>query len=103
MRRLVLLDAALEDFADIFEHLTKKSSDRAVGRNFVAALQQQCAKLASLPGILGRARPELLPDIRSFVFKGYVIFFRYTGDRLEVVKIMEGHRDITAQFGDDTK
>jgi hypothetical protein len=38
MRRLVLLDAAVEDFADIFEHLTKESSDRAVGRKFVTAV-----------------------------------------------------------------
>ena len=25
---------------------------------------------------------------------GYVIFFRYVGDRFEVVNILEGHRDI---------
>lgn len=61
---------------------------------------RQCAKLAALPGVLGRARPELRPDIRSFAFRGYVIFFRYRGDRLEVVSVLEGHRDIDAHFSD---
>jgi plasmid stabilization system protein ParE len=37
-------------------------------------------------------------DIRSFPFKGYLIFFRYAGDTFEVVNIIEGHRDVEALF-----
>ena len=58
-------------------------------------------KLASLPGTLGRPRPALRPDIRSFPFKGYVIFFRYEGDAMEVVNVLEGHRDVPSHFGKD--
>jgi plasmid stabilization system protein ParE len=65
-------------------------------------LRQQCRKLASLPGTLGRGRAELRPDIRSFALKGYVIFFRYDGDVFEVVNVLEGHRDIVTYFQDDT-
>jgi len=54
--------------------------------------------LASLPGTLGQARPELRPDIRSTPFSGYVIFFRYEGDDFEVVNVLEGHRDVDAYF-----
>jgi hypothetical protein len=39
-----------------------------------------------------------VPSIRSSAFKGYVIFFRYVGDRFEVVNIIEGHRDINELF-----
>jgi plasmid stabilization system protein ParE len=42
------------------------------------------------------------PDIRSFAFKGYVIFFRYEGDGFEIVNVLEGHRDVIAYFRDDT-
>jgi len=38
--------------------------------------------------------------MRSFPYKGYVIFFRYVADRFEVVNILEGHRDIEAFFGE---
>lgn len=47
---------------------------------------------------MGRARPELLPDVRSFAFRGYVIFFRYVDDVFEVVNIIEGHRDLESHF-----
>ncbi|MSP03596.1 MAG: type II toxin-antitoxin system RelE/ParE family toxin [Acetobacteraceae bacterium] len=102
MRRLILLDTALADFADILRYIARQSGSRVIGRRFVNQLQSQCERLASLPGTLGRARPELRPDIRSFAFKNYVIFFRYDGDRFEVVNVPEGHRDIIAYFRDDT-
>jgi toxin ParE1/3/4 len=55
---------------------------------------------------LGRARPELCQDIRSTPFKNYLIFFRYLpteADReiLEVVNVIESHRDLLAYFADD--
>ena len=41
-------------------------------------------------------------DIRSFAYKGYVIFFRYVDGVFEVVNIVHGRRDIDAMFGDDS-
>jgi len=54
-----------------------------------------------LPGTLGRPRSELRPNLRSFAFRGYVIFFRYQNDTLEVVNILERHRDIESYFKDN--
>lgn len=92
---------ALEDLAHCATYAGKASGSRKVARAFVAALREQCEKLARLPGLLGRPRPELQPDLRSFAFKGYVIFFRYLGDTVEIVRILERRRDISMQFGDD--
>lgn len=102
MRRIVFLDAAVNDFTAILAFVTRESGSLAIGRGFVDLLRQQCRKLASLPGTLGRPRPELHPDIRSFAFKGYVIFFRYGDGTFEVVHVLEGHRDVIASFQDDT-
>jgi plasmid stabilization system protein ParE len=93
MRRLVLLDSAVDDLRSILGYITRESGSRATARTFVDALRAHCRKLARLPGTLGRARPELRPDIRSTPYRGYVIFFRYAADRLEIVNILEGHRD----------
>lgn len=70
MRKLVYLSSARQDLRDILRYLTQESGNRAVARAFVNRLQQQCAKLAALPGTLGRARPELPSDIRSFPYRG---------------------------------
>jgi toxin ParE1/3/4 len=102
VRRLVLPDSALADFAAILECITRQSGSRVIGRGFVDRLQQQCKKFESLPGTLGRSRPELRPDLRSFACKGYVIFFRYRGGTFEVVNVLEDHRDVITYFRDDS-
>ena len=102
MRQLVYLASARQDFATILEYITRESGSLAIGQGFVDVLRQQCKRLASLPGTLGRARPELRPDIRSFAFKGYVIFFRYERETFEVVNVLEGHRDVITYFRDDS-
>ena len=98
MRRLVYLATAERDLLSILEYITRESGSVAIGVAFTERLQAHCAKLAALPGTLGRARPELRPDIRSSAFGNYVIFFRYRDDALEMVNILEGHRDIDAFF-----
>ncbi len=102
MRRLVYLASARRDFAAILDHIARESGSATVARRFVEALRQQCRRLASLPGTLGRARPELRPDIRSFAFRNYVILFRYENNTFEVVNVIEGHRDLIAYFRDDS-
>ena len=98
MRRLVYLAAAQRDLASILRYITRESGSLAVGRGFVGRLRRHGAGLASLPGSIGRARPELRPDIRSSAYKGHVVFFRYRDDLLEIVNILEGHRDVAGHF-----
>ena len=99
MPRLRYLASAKADLVGITRYIARQSGDRAVGRRFAQLLRQQCRHLADLPGTLGSARPELGAGIRSFPYRGYVVFFRYGADTLEVVTILEGHRDVTGAFG----
>ena len=101
MRKLRYSSAALNDLAEIAAYIAEASQDRTVADRFVGRLMDQCEKLAALPGTLGRPRRELLPDIRSFAYGNYVIFFRYLDAEIEIVDVLEGHRDIIAHFRDD--
>jgi len=94
----VFLASVQADLVHILSYIAEAGGSLAVAQGFVRQLRDRCHELASLPGSMGRARPELRPDIRSGAFKGYVIFFRYVGDQFEVVNILEGHRDILAHF-----
>ena len=98
MRHLVYLASAYRDLLDIQRYIARESGHLSGASRFTELIQQQCERLASLAGMLGRSRPELRPDIRGVPFKGYVVFFRYADDTVEVVNILHGHRDIDAFF-----
>ena len=100
MRRATFLASVRADFIAILTYVADESGSVAVGEAFVRRLRAKCHKLASLRGAIGRPRPALRPDIRSFPYMGYVIFFRYVGERFEVVNILEGHRDVDSYFGE---
>ena len=101
MRELRYTSEALDNLADITAYIAISSGNRTLGEGFVAQIREKCARLASLPGALGRDRSELRADLRSLAFKGYIIFFRYLGNTLEVTTVLEGHRDLISYFGGD--
>ena len=98
MRRAKFLASVREDFLAILTHIAGASGSVSLGQAFVQKLRAKCHELAALDSTIGRPRPELRADIRSFPYKGYVIFFRYVADRFEVVNVLEGHRDMEAHF-----
>lgn len=98
MRRVEYLPAAKRDITEIARFIRRSSGSREVAERFDEALRHQCSRLAELPGTLGRARPGL-DDIRSFAFREYLIFFRYArNDVLQIIRIIERHRDHVAQM-----
>lgn len=98
MRKLYYLDQAKDDLVHIKQYIARESGSQKVALEFTHKIRQQCRKLAELPGEIGRSRPELSEGLYSFSYGNYVIFFRYVGNSLEVVTIIEGHRDIEALF-----
>lgn len=103
MRRLVLGQGALVDFEDIAEYIAEASQSREAAETVIDKLYYRCDRLARLPGTLGTARPELRHDLRSVPESGYIIFFRYLDDALEIVNVLHGSRDIVSFYdtGDD--
>jgi toxin ParE1/3/4 len=98
VRRATFLASVRNDLPGILTYGACESGSVAVGEAFVRKLRAKCHQLAALQSTIGRARPEIREDIRSFPYMGYVIFFRYVGERFEVVNILEGHRDIESYF-----
>ncbi|MFV3129852.1 type II toxin-antitoxin system RelE/ParE family toxin [Niveispirillum sp. KHB5.9] len=99
LRRLAYSHAAARDFTAILRFISQRSCDDRAGLRYVQLLREQCQKLAELRGTLGRPRDELAPGLRSFPFQGYVILFRYEPDRLLIVNVVEGRRDLAAFLG----
>jgi len=101
MPRVRFSAAARNDFAQIYRYIREQCGSGETARRFVQDLRQKCVELASAPIIMGRTRKELGPGLRSQTYKSYVIFFRYAANVMEVVNVIEGHRDIPALFPRD--
>jgi toxin ParE1/3/4 len=98
MRRLHYTDDADRNIVDIAITIATESQSREIAIDFTEGLRAKCRHLASLPGTLGTARPDLRKDIRSTPCQGYVIFFRYGDGVLEVVNVLHGSRDVVSYF-----
>lgn len=98
MYELRYLEQAKTDLLRIKRYIAKESGSNELALRYTEKLRQQCRKLADLPGTMGRARPELMEDVRSFPYDNYVILFRYSDSLLEIISIIEGHRDIEELF-----
>ena len=88
---------AADDIAEIWDHIADDSL-RAADR-WIDQLDEQFALLATQP-LMGRARDELAPGLRSFPFGRYVIFYEPIEGSIDVIRLPHSARDVDAQFGD---
>ena len=56
--------------------------------------------LASTP-LMGRQRDDLRAGIREIVVYPTVLFYRVSQQRVEVVRVVDGRRDLASVFGED--
>ncbi len=92
MAELTLTTRALNDLEQIFESLEEQGPQAAT--NFAKSLDALQDRLCAFPE-LGRARDELSPGLRSVPIKPvFVAFYRLKGGRIEILRILHGHRDI---------
>ena len=95
--RIVLPRLVERDLAEVADFIGK--SDHTAGLRFLSAAKNTLATLAQMPGMgaLWESDDERLHDIRVWRirgFKKYLIFYRTYANRLEIVRILHGARDI---------
>ena len=71
MYELRYLQQAKTDLIRIKRYIASASGSKELALKYTEKLRQQCRKLADLPGTMGRARPELMEDLRSFPHDSY--------------------------------
>jgi toxin ParE1/3/4 len=53
--------------------------------------------------LAGRGRDEIRPGLRSALSTPYVIFYRIRDNAPEVVRVLDGRRDIDEIFSDESQ
>ena len=86
---------ASSDLVEIWSYIADDSVANADA--FIDKLDETIEALANQPGS-GRRREELAPGILSFPFGRYIIFYRPCQDAIEIVRVLDGARDIQTIF-----
>lgn len=82
---------ALADLAEIWAFIADDSEANA--DRFLARLEAKLKLLATQPR-MGRERPELMADVRSFPYARYVVFFVAQPDGIDIVRVLHSGRDV---------
>jgi toxin ParE1/3/4 len=91
---------AEKDLDDIWFHIAVDNPDAA--DRVLDAINERCALLAQHTR-MGRARPELAPDLRSSPSGRYVLYYRPDAEGIELVRVLDGAREVNALFDSDTE
>ena len=95
MAEVIQTRTSLRDINRIWDYIAETSPQRA--SKFVRRIKERLALLAENP-MMGRARPELADELRSFRVEKYVIFYRPVTEGIIVVRIMHSRQDLEGMF-----
>ena len=96
MLELIVSPEADDDLLDIWLRIATDRDTETADR-VVDSLHQKFLLLLTTP-LMGRAREDLAPYLRSIPEGNYMIFYRPIMDSVEIVRVAHGRRDIERLF-----
>jgi len=87
---------ALDDRERIWDYYA-----RAAGRHTAEKILREIAEVITLiedHPFAGRSRNEVRAGLRSFAAAPHVVFYRVVNDAPEIVRVLDGRRDIDERF-----
>ena len=94
MATLVYSRLARRQLNQIQRYITDASGHAEIGRDFANALREHCRRISGLPGVSGRERDELGYGLRSIPHGAYLLIFRYSDNRMEIISVRHAARDL---------
>ena len=95
MKQYRVSDEARSDLEGIWFYIAQDNPEAA--DRFIRAIISRFPRLAAMPQ-MGRQREELAPRLRSFPVGRYVIFYRPLDNGVEIVRVLNGARDLPPLF-----
>jgi toxin ParE1/3/4 len=89
---IVRSPAVENDLTDIWLSIAKDS--RRAADHFLDAIAERILQLAAFPES-GPRRPDIGADTRALTIGNYLILYRLAAERIDVVRVVHGARDIS--------
>jgi toxin ParE1/3/4 len=97
LQRIVKTAQAERDLDDIWFYIAQDNN--AAADALLDAFDKQCHLLAEQP-MMGRARPDLSLNLRSFPIDSYVVFYIPSVNGIEIIRVLHSARDMGELFHD---
>lgn len=91
VHRLVIAAAARADLKDIYQYGLRQWGQLKSG-SYLEILKSQLWSLTEQPN-MGTERPELPSGVRSLSIESHILFYRVTGNKVEVIRVLHGRQD----------
>ena len=95
MPTLIVSPLAEEDLEEIWSFVAERNVEAA--DRLIDEITGRFDQLLAYPET-GRARHDLLVNLRSLPVKRYVIFYQPTEDGVEIFRVLHGSRDVQGEF-----
>ena len=95
MPRILRTRKSREDYVSIEDYIAESSPQNA--EMIIRLFDEKLTSLAA-NNLMGRPRPELGPDIRSWNVHRFVLFYRPIQDGVILIRVLHASMDITSRF-----
>lgn len=93
--KLFWTEPAIQDLRDLRTYIAADSDFHAA--DFIARIITRAERLTMFP-MIGRVVPEAQgEDIREILYRSYRIIYRLVGERVDVLAVIHGSRDLWSQ------
>ena len=93
--KVFISDRADADLLQIFQYLAERNP--AAAESLARDIDRKFENLIHFP-FIGRERSILANGLRSIVANTHIIFYTVERDRIIIVRVLDGRRDIDAEF-----
>lgn len=83
--------AASQDLVEILDYIARDNPTAALG--WVDKIEAKCLLIGDNPS-MGELQPHLGANVRASAVGRYVIFHRETNQRVEILRVIAGDRDV---------
>jgi toxin ParE1/3/4 len=97
-RLVVWSPEAHADLKEIWSYYAE-AAGRQTAESIARNIGRVCTMLEAHP-LAGRTRNDLRPGLRSIAVRPHVVFYRVIDDNPEIVRVLDGRRDLDAIFAD---
>jgi toxin ParE1/3/4 len=97
MSRYVINVLASRDLSEIADYFAETHVE--VGERFFREFNSKCQQLVSFPSS-GKSYGAIRSDLRGLSVEGYIIFYRILDDGIEILRVVNGRRNLPSLFSD---